>query len=289
MDMNEIVVIIGNGLDLDLGLEISFKKYTENIYCIACYSEYGEKWSDFENYLRKRVLEITESTPKEVVKSINDEWIAFKLHLSHFFSAALTTFKCKKDSYAYHFLSHLTSKTKVYTFNYTNPYEYVGLKQRVDFQFIHGRYYMDTFGKGRMLMSQSPSLIVGIDYNRIPEYIKGNENIRHLIKQLNKEYIPTDIVKDLKNAKIVVFFGFSMGLPDADYFDEFFSTIIKEQTSCQKIYCITYDSKSFFSFKKNINTICRGVDIVEKKVEIIPIYTKNRDSEELFTELLLQV
>lgn len=49
--MEKTLIILGNGFDLDLGLNLSFEAYCNNPLCFA-YK--GKRWSDFENYIRKK-------------------------------------------------------------------------------------------------------------------------------------------------------------------------------------------------------------------------------------------
>lgn len=283
--MKNTIVILGNGFDRDLGINLSFGAYCRCPKCIA-YVEHDEDdkpWGDFENDIRQKILEWNDYKDDKVAETINGEWLAFKANLSHFFTWATSEEKLNIDasSCAYQMLKNFSEKSEVYTFNYTNPYEYVQLNFTKEFTHIHGRYYRDTFRKNTMTMSQSSNMIVGIDYKRIPQSVHENYWLSPIIKQRNPSFHKTDIKEKLLNAKTVIFFGLSMGITDSDYFDEFFMTITNGISVCKDIFYITKNQGAFETIKENIRKMGYDYSAIEQHVKIIPIYTEHESFKQV--------
>lgn len=56
--MDETIVILGNGFDRNLGIDLSFNSYCNYHLCPACNPLNIDKkrWSDFENEIREKIL-----------------------------------------------------------------------------------------------------------------------------------------------------------------------------------------------------------------------------------------
>lgn len=288
--MKEVVTILGNGFDRDLGINLSFGAYCRCPKCLA-YVEHDEDekpWGDFENDIRNKILAWYDNRTDEVAKSISEEWLAFKVNFSYFFTWATSKEKLSIDTFscAYQMLKNFSEKSEVYSFNYTNPYEYVQINSMKEFTYVHGRYCRDSFRKDMMTMSQSPCMIVGIDYKRIPQSVHDNYWLSPIIKQRNPSFHKTDIEEKLLNAKTVIFFGFSMGITDSDYFDEFFAAITKGISICEVIYYITLNESGFDTFKENIRKMGYDYSSIESQVKITPIYTSQGVENEDFKSVL---
>lgn len=286
--MNKTLVILGNGFDRNLGLDLSFDAYCCNRHCIA-YNPEIKLWGNFENSIRQKVLAWDKERNEESAKEINSEWIAFKKYFSYFFTDVVSKVKIDNSSYAYNMLKSFSNKSSVYTFNYTYPYEYVELDNNKEFTFVHGRYYRDSFRDDYLTMSQSPQMIVGIDCKRIPLSVKENAYLSPIVKQLNSHFVKSDIEKSILTAKYVVFFGFSMSITDADYFDVLFSTVISGKSDCKTIFYITLNEEGFENLQRNMEEIGYNYQTISNHIQIIPIYTDKElrlQTEEAFKQVL---
>ena len=185
-------------------------------------------------------------------------------------------------------MKNFSNKSKVYTFNYTYPYEYVELPLQKEFTFVHGRYFFCSYDEYRQILipSLSQNMIVGIDFKRMPETVKNNHYFIPIIKKLNDAYVETNIIKDLLKAKYVIIFGLSVGITDSDYFDEFFTSISNKTSNCQTIYYITKDEKGYEAFMKNIDILGYDKQIICSNVNIIPLYTEFGTDNDLFRKVL---
>lgn len=294
--MGKNVIIIGNGFDMDLGINLSFAKWRNHHLCLGYeldrFNPRGELWNDFESALRESILESVNriANTETRAQEINLFWQGFWKYFSVFFSEEtknFPNFNSVKENCAFEVLKHLNESSKVFTFNYTDPYEYVKLLAKCEFTFIHGRYYKDYFVDGLAMMVQSSNMIVGIDYKRIPQQIINNKYFRPIIKKLNSSFEESGIEKSLSEAENVIFFGHSLGITDSDYFDEFFSNITKSNCPCKCIYIVTLNPQSYTNIIES--TKQWGVDwdrLVEFKIEVIPIFTILGIDQPEFKEML---
>ena len=91
------LVILGNGFDRDLGIDLSFNAYCRNRHCIAYHPE-KKLWSNFENDIRQKILSWDKERNEESAKEINSEWIAFKKNFSYFFTDVISMVKDTIDN-----------------------------------------------------------------------------------------------------------------------------------------------------------------------------------------------
>ena len=275
------LIILGSGFDIDLGLGNSCRDFCKSHYCPISGNQY---WSDFEGTLRDEVIKwYTDGKQELAAKALNELWQVYVRNISWFFTDKSDKFKCNGRTCAYKFLKRLspTTKTKVYTFNYTNPYEYADLPQLKEFTYLHGRHYRDTFNKDLMVMSQCHNIILGID-ECIPQDGLCNPYIHALIKKNHPIYKDTDIIRDLSKAKHVIIYGFAMGTIDYGYFEDFFKSIKNEESHCEKIYYVTYNKTSFEDFL----IILKEKGLKTGSIKLIPIYTKYGPKNRTFRKML---
>lgn len=290
--MKDTVIIIGNGFDKDLGLKLTFAEYAKSGHCLA--SQFNlckfdlENWSDYERSLRKLIVNWDGSDLK--AEEINKNWQAFCKYFSAFFTEVFDEYIPNiniSEKCAYKLLKSLNQDSKVFTFNYTNPYEFLNITESCNFNFVHGRYYQDTFKKSMAVMLQSFNMIIGIDNNRINEAVKQHKCLRPLIKKYNSHFVDTGIEKELNNAETVIFFGLSLGITDSDYFDNFFLNILNNKSICKRIFIVTYDEDSFYAIKESTREWSIDLSkIREHGTKLIPIYTKDGTENLEFKKML---
>ncbi|MBQ2852930.1 MAG: hypothetical protein IJE76_06010 [Bacteroidales bacterium] len=282
--MSNTLVILGSGFDKDLGLNNSCSDFSRYHLCPVAGND---KWSNFENTLRDKVINWYNNgmSTKEAIE-LNKLWCEYSKTISWFFTNCSDEFKINKKTCAYKFLECLTENSKIYSFNYTNPYEYIDVKQLNEIIHLHGRHYKDSFYKGMMVISQGNDIILGIDSECIPEDGFDNPYIHALVKKHHNVYKKTDIIKDLSYVENVIFYGFSMGIVDFEYFDTFFSSIINGTSNCKRIFYVTYDEMAYDYFRNNLVNVKVDYETIEKNVSIIPIYTKNGIANDDFIDML---
>lgn len=294
--MGNTVLIIGNGFDMDLGIELTFRKWRNCPHCLSYElsksSPKGELWNDFENTLREDILAYHNGSLSPDIKDsdINLFWQGFWKYFSVFFSEETRDYpetKRVQENCAFEVLKQLTESSKVFSFNYTYPYEYVNLPPKCVFNFVHGRYHKDYFVDGMLMMVQSHNMILGIDYKRIPQQIRSNEYFAPIIKKQNPSFKETGIETALIEAENVIFFGHSFGITDSDYFDEFFSEIENNESPCKRIFIITRDQNSYSHIIESAKLWGVDLDRLSKsKVEIIQIFSSLGVDQSKFKEML---
>lgn len=294
--MKNTVLIIGNGFDMDLGINLSFSKWRNSHHCLSYElsksNPKGDLWNDFEKSLREAILAYHNGTTSSDIqdKDINLFWQGFWIFFSVFFSEETQDYpdiRTVKENCAYDVLKHLNESSIVFTFNYTYPYEYVNLPPMCEFNFVHGRYYKDDFVDGMAMMIQSRNMILGIDYKRMPQQIISNKYLAPIIKKQNPSFEESGIETALDEAENVIFFGHSLGITDSDYFDEFFSKIANDESLCKRIFIITLDQDSYSGIIESVKLW--GVDfdrLSKSNIEVIPIFTSLGIDQATFKDML---
>ncbi len=222
--MKKKVFIIGNGFDLDLGWNTSYKDFVHSNYSpihpvgsSSCPMEEFlarkfevERWYDLECILREYAADGYKSHRKADPK---DEPFFNNLRTS------LTEYVKQEaqkgidvNSLAIQVMKAIVANgyfSSIYTFNYTDLYriaETVGIPSQFDFKFVHGNVYRN-------------SIILGVD---------GQSDLRegyaYLRKGNSEHYRSNHIHYDLQECDEVVFFGHSLGDMDYPYFRDFFYT-----------------------------------------------------------------
>lgn len=212
--MKNTVLIIGNGFDMDLGINLSFSKWRNCHHCLSYElsksDPKGDLWNDFEKSLRESILAYYNGTISSDIddKDINLFWQGFWKYFSVFISGETKDYpdnRSVKENCAFKVLKHLNESSNVFTFNYTYPYEYVNLPSKCKFNFVHGRYYKDYFVDGMAMMVQSRNMILGIDYKRMPQQIRSNKYFAPIIKKQNPSFEESGLETALNEAETVIF------------------------------------------------------------------------------------
>ncbi len=254
MDKN-IVFVIGNGFDLDLGLNTNyesffrsscwpFRKTRKGLGAWLNKKATQENWYDLECMLREyacsenRTCEYDSKWDKRQFNLLKDK-------IGEFLSVAENK-EIRKISIASNLIWWLDAywrNTHVYTFNYTNFQKILndlGIENHVNYSYVHGS-----------LSSQTQ--ILGIDDN-----INVREDYEFFIKQNQPQYSSQSLIQDLDKADSVIFFGLSMGDIDLPYFRDFFHKRSTENLSESKkkfIYFFTKDSIGEEGVRKNLRTL----------------------------------
>lgn len=262
--MNNKLLIIGNGFDIDLGLRTSYSDYITSDYfknrlngtynSLLLYLENRfniKKWIDLENELKQYAkIRRDESTKKE----FNDLIESLQEYLWHI------KYELNKDSIAYNLLKTVIECgnmfKKIYTFNYTNLKgigESMHLNMgHIDIEHVHGNI-------------NDKSIILGFE----DEAEVHNSNL-YMIKSFSPYYSSHSIQYDLDDATEVVFFGHSLGSSDYHYFESFFQkqSQIKNRKEAKKITIFTYNNES------KINILAQLREMNNKRTDLL--YNLNR-------------
>lgn len=293
--MGETLIIFGNGFDLDLGWKTSykdfyrarenkFKEYDGMKYIQEMVKE--EYWYDLEGYIRKCLIEM----PEERADELNDFWqicrdLMFgylkpneKIHSINISREEI--FNTNKESCAYKFLTGITNKASIVTFNYTDPFIQNNIPNKAtEYIHVHGNI-VNTILCSDLILGADKSVM---DENNI---INNEKQTLPIIKSYENKYLDK-VFSLLKTHKNIVFYGHSLGQTDADYFKPYFKNIISGNIIEQNIYFVTKNSKGLQQMKDNLNKYqIRYDDIFFSKSNVVPVYTEEGINSEGFQSLL---
>ena len=284
------VIILGNGFDLDLGLNTSFKSFCESTYFrslpnISFIKDLRtNNWSDVEGCIRKHLVEYSKSPNEELAKKINLLWQGIEYNWGIFLpeQIELEYVTINKDSCAYTFLGDSNIKAQWISFNYTHPRYLCGELDGEEPICIHNDCVERDFAKQHKLAFYIPkNLIIGVD-SSMPNNVLTNHFLSPIVKKKNSSYNSSiDIPSLSSEAKRIVLFGHSLGITDSDYFKEFFLRCIDNTYSGKTIFIVTLNEKSLNNIKENLYSYDIDYDKLRSSSnELITIYTETGVSKE---------
>ena len=283
--MEDTLIILGNGFDLDLGWKTSYSDFYQAKK--AKFSELngmkyiqdmvqGKHWHDLEGYIRTCLKEMPQSRAEE----LKDFWLSCTFFMfDYFMSGRAYIFNTKKESCAYKFLTEITEKSTIITFNYTNPFKQNGIPiKATEFIHVHGDIENATY---------ATAIKLGVDSYVIDENsITNGELTLPIIKSNENRYVDK-LLQFLKSHKNIVFYGHSLGQTDADYFKSYFNHIVSGNISGQNIYLVTRDVKGLQQIKNNLEKYdVEYDDIALSKCNVMPVYTNDGVNSNEFQQLL---
>lgn len=178
--MKKTLIILGNGFDLDLGWKTSYSDFYEakqTLFQTINRLSYVQKmiieghWYNLEGYLRDCMREIT----KEKVEDLNIFWYLCKEHISDYLSKNenMDIYTTNTESCAYRLLSKVTL-SNIVSFNYTNPFDIVGLNSH-DLLHVHG-CLKNRFTGDKIKLGVDSSVKI------LNELVSKNERLKCIIK-----------------------------------------------------------------------------------------------------------
>ena len=232
MDHKKIVLVLGNGFDMDLGWQTSYKSFAESEFWpfkdkkenLGGYLEShskSDKWFDLEALLRSYSAKEKPyvDTSWKHQRNIGQDEIHFKTltkHLTNYLTAQENR-DVNPDSTAAYLLKALCKQSdilKLYSFNYTSLdtiLSKLSIREKVNCEHIHGEL-------------KDNSIILGIDEN-----VECFTGYHIFIKPVQPTYSSHPILEDLYFADEILFFGMSFGDIDYPYFQMFFKDRCDEE------------------------------------------------------------
>lgn len=290
--MSRIVLILGNGFDIDLGLKSKYSDFIEseewklrinlintkfskfeffNRYSLLKYlnkASSESNWFDIEEEIRAYAKKY-QKCPDFLFEIVQNEFDWLRNDLKAYLGRISKDFQVNKEKIAYillNSLSKLSSDVKVLSFNYTNCFFLcnIPLKENISFSNIHNSIYDDD-------------IVLGC--NRMPMDMI-NQGFSFFYKY-NMLQSATHIHEYLKEAHEVIFFGHSMNLIDYCYFEDFFKQLSTPIAEKVNLTFITLDKKSERTIRDNIDNVT-ALHIYLKSINFI--HTKflyNKDKKEI--------
>lgn len=275
--MAEVAIIIGNGLDIDLGLPSRYSDFIQSDewkkiakipngyvgdenyvkHSLICYLQekaYNkENWFDIEEEIHNFVIEHTQCSERDV-QNIRREFDRLKCALSDYLKRVSRQLehKANKEKLAYQFLYNLQnspySKIEI-LFNYTVPDLFLEMPTYHEigkgfFTYVHGSLRYDD-------------IVLGCD---VQEGEKVNRSLSFMYKynMLNKA---NHVARHILGAKEVVFFGHSVNEMDFCYFREYFKVASAAPEPARHLTFITFDEESERNIKDNIRN--QGISVTD--------------------------
>lgn len=289
--MEKVVLILGNGFDLDLGLKTSYKDFidsgaiedkkhfsTDTLFQ-AIYDKYKEKkWIDIEEELKNYAVQQSRKSPllREPLGSYIDLRNRLLTYIKSINYSALN-----KNSIALRLLKSIVKYTAnnyvILDFNYTDL-EQIGKQiglENFSYRHVHGT-------------AKDDSIVFGFD-----DEVEVLDDYCSMIKSHSEHYRSVNINDTLLHAEEIIFFGHSLGSTDYHYFSEFFLTQVgelKEKYNRKVIRIFTYDENA------RLNILLQLRNMNHKKTTLLydlndfriyrtaPEYVKDRAEMEVYCD-----
>ena len=289
------LLIIGNGFDLDLGLNTRYSDFANSKFWpfrnrICGMGGYlnrhkkADKWFDLEDsmakYCSKPYLTILPQPLRTQIErndKIDDDTLVNRLsdYLSSELDRVLNGELFSKDSVAASLLKSICTTIvpgTIYTFNYTDL-KTIASALGSDVEVGCNPHYVH----GRLI---DHSIIIG--FNERPEI---KEAYKYCVKSHRVKYSTTTLFNSLENYDSIIFFGLSFGDIDSVYFSDFFNKIVNGNLFDKYIRIVTKDDKSRQSIFSNLKRMT-GSDFSLYKESDFAILTSDGTMESAINDLL---
>lgn len=258
------VLVIGNGFDVDLGLETKYSDfakskewetaYNENAGKSKCYSllkylndrKETDKWFDIEQDLLEYAHVKTKDFWHHDIKTDISEYKivcdTLGKYLENHINAQSRNIADKRAIKLLRGFHSDNTAMKTYSFNFTSLEHISKVAELLHFKspcYMHGNVKDNT-------------QILGIDTKSfgdiMPEY-------SFLIKSNNSHYQSTDIESDMMRAKEVIIYGHSLNMIDSVYFDDYLRELSSGKDNSRILTIITYNDDSRLQILDNIRKL----------------------------------
>lgn len=281
--MEDGLLIIGNGFDLDLGLHTRYSEFWDSDrwkemkntcpeqYLITSLERYRitNHWFDIESGLQDGAAKLLKKLNGSFDnRNYYDSFQILKSELKSYIKNQQESFEPNTNSVAEQILHTIDSNNSlksIYTFNYTDIKDISNrfhISELPPVNFIHGSLYPND------------DIILGIeveDFSSIPS------QLTFLIKSNSPYYHSSNLLDALEMSENIIFFGHSINGMDYPYFKEFFERLVslpRELHKKKNVTIITYDMESEMQIKDNLRR--NGIDVrsLYNKVALDFILTK---------------
>lgn len=247
----ETLLIVGNGFDLSIGFKTSYGDFMKSSYfpheetsnlCSYLHKQYEENmgWIDIENELSEysRMLTTKKLNAKKYntildIGSLREEYDELKSSLKFYLQEATKrAFGPSPDNPAKRVIDQLPAGSKIISFNYTSIIE---------------RLTWDKFKDSKGNLLHIHGSLAPYD-----DIVFGVEDSAKLSKEhvfLYKAYSPHLKVQEfsdwLNSAERIIFYGYSLGDTDRQYFEKFFRKLCSGDSSFTELVFYYYGQASY--------------------------------------------
>ena len=247
----ETLLIVGNGFDLSMEFKTSYGDFMQSSYfpnketsslCSYLYDQYEENmgWIDIENELSEysRILTTKKLNAKKFntildIDSLREEYDELKSSLKFYLQEETKrAFAPSPDNPAKRVIDQLPADSKIISFNYTSIIE---------------RLTWDKFKDSKGNLLHIHGSLAPYD-----DIVFGVEDSAKLSKEhvfLYKAYSPYLKVQKfsdwLNSAERIIFYGYSLGDTDRQYFENFFRKLCSGDTTYTELVFYYYGQSSY--------------------------------------------
>lgn len=272
--MVEVVIIIGNGFDKDLGLPTGYPDFVKSdewkklekkfcsftteddlthslIYHLQTEAYNKENWFDIE----EEIQQFIKNHPKckdEEIREIENEFIHLKKALKDYLIRVSSGYKMEEARLPYELLKKLSASPKrivVINFNYTNPHDFLSTPI-----YCRPSLYEQTHVHGSLF---DDDIVLGCD---VPKDQEVNRDLSFMYKY-NMLKRANHVARNLLEAKEIIFYGHSVNEMDFGYFREFFKKASEAPKPTRYLTFITLNEKSERRIKDNIRN--QGIPVTD--------------------------
>ena len=247
----ETLLIVGNGFDLSMGFKTSYGDFMKSSYfpheetsnlCSYLHKQYEENmgWIDIENELSEysRMLTTKKLYAKKFntilnIDSLREEYEELKSSLKSYLSEETKgQFNPRQDNYAKSVIKQLPDNSKIISFNYTNIIERMTWNK-----------YSDS--KGNLLhihgsLAPWEDIVFGVE-----DSAKLSKEHVFLYKAHSRYLKVQKFAQWLDSAERIIFFGYSLGDTDRQYFETFFRKLCSSDSIKNDLVFYYYGTASY--------------------------------------------
>ena len=247
----ETLLIVGNGFDLSMGFKTSYGDFMKSSYfpneetsCLCSYlhNQYEENmgWIDIENELSEysRILTTKKLNAKKIntildIDSLREEYDELKSSLKCYLQEETKrAFGPSPDNPAKRVIDQLPAESKIISFNYTS--------------------IIERMTRDRFCASKGNLLHIHGSLAPYDDIVFGVEDSAKLSKEhvfLYKAHSPHLKVQEfsdwLNSAERIIFYGYSLGDTDRQYFEKFFRKLCSDDRTYTELVFYYYDQSSY--------------------------------------------
>lgn len=247
----ETLLIVGNGFDLSMGFKTSYGDFMQSSYfpnketstlCSYLYNQYEENmgWIDIENELSEysRMLTAKKLNAKKYntildIDSLREEYDELKSSLKFYLhEETKRAFGPSPDNPAKRVIDQLPAESKIISFNYTS--------------------IIERMTRDRFCASKGNLLHIHGSLAPYDDIVFGVEDSAKLSKEhvfLYKAHSPHLKVQEfsdwLNSAERIIFYGYSLGDTDRQYFEKFFRKLCSSDSTYTELVFYYYGQSSY--------------------------------------------
>ena len=246
----DTLLIVGNDFDLSMGFKTSYGDFMQSPFypknnstlCLHLWKKYRENmgWIDIENELSEYSkllssfeLETDQDKSKWGVDTFRKEYEELKSSLkSYLQEETRREFVLKNNNPAVSVINHLPDDSKIISFNYTSIIE---------------RLTWDKFkdSKGNLLhihgsLAPSDDIVFGVE-----DSAKLSKEHVFLYKAHSRHLKVQEFSDWLNSAERIIFYGYSLGDTDRQYFEKFFRKLCSSDSIYTELIFYYYGQASY--------------------------------------------